>query len=259
MSEELQCQIIDGVARLTLLRPRRRNAVSEALLLEFIEGMGGFARNDLVKVIVLRSGVPGIFSAGADLQTMSDPGPAALAKQFEILLDCLEAFRAVNKPIVTVVEGDCLGVGCALAAVSDVVVAAEAARFALPEIGLNLAPVIAMAALAPVVSMRQLYYWAATGRHISSTAAQSAGLVSLVVPGAALQSEVESIVAELKKAQSSAHGYVKRTARDLTPEAPMAVDRARLIQSMIAAATEPAAVDAIHQFFARKSKSQNSS
>jgi enoyl-CoA hydratase/carnithine racemase len=251
MHEELDREVDDGVGQLSLNRPGRRNAISEELFLQLREGVRAFGQDDGVRVIVLRSAVPGIFCAGADISTMADPRPAELERQFRLLTDCVEAFRAVPKPIVTVVQGDCLGAGCSLAAASDVVIAEAGARFALPEILLGLAPVLAMAALAPVVSMRSLVYWAATGRHVCADEARDGGLVTLVMPAADLEASVSALVSDLKRHSGAALGHVKRAAallgshsRDATPEA--------LMQEMLATATHPAARGAITRFLERK-------
>lgn len=251
MHDELDLEIQDGVAQLSLNRPGRRNAISEDLFVQLRDSVRDFGHDDRVRVIVLRSAVPGIFSAGADINTLSDPRPAELERQFRLLLECVDAFRAVPKPIVAVVQYDCLGAGCSLAAASDIVVAEAGARFALPEILLDLAPVLAMEALAPVVSMRSLVYWAATGRHVSADEAREAGLVTLVMPAAELEAGVSGLVSDLNRASSAALGHVKRAAvalgRQLSDE-----NRRELMEAMIATATHPAARGAIARFLNRK-------
>jgi enoyl-CoA hydratase/carnithine racemase len=251
MTEELDREIHDGVGQLSLNRPGRRNAISEDLFVQLRDSVRALDQDNGVRVIVLRSAVPGIFCAGADINTMSDPRPAELERQFRLLMECVETFRAVSKPIVTVVQDDCLGAGCSLAAASDVVIAETSARFALPEILLDLAPVLAMAALAPVVSMRTLVYWAATGRHVSADEAREAGLVTLVVPEATFEASVSALVEDLKRPSSAALGHVKRAAallgghsRDAAPEV--------MMREMLATATHPAARGAITQFLERK-------
>jgi enoyl-CoA hydratase/carnithine racemase len=251
VSTELIREDEHGVARLWLKRPTKRNAISESLFIALREGLREIERDENVRLVILRSGVPGVFCAGADLQTMADPHPAELERQFDLLLGCLDAFQNCAKPILTVIQGDCLGVGCALAAASDFAVAEADARFALPEIRLGLAPVLAMAALAPVVARRQLVYWSASGRHFSAAEAQQAGLLTSVVPVAALEGFVAQLAGDLSRSDGAALAQVKSTARMLYPTASTA-GYEPLMRDMIATATSPAARSAIDGFLQRK-------
>ena len=250
MHDELDRTFRDGVAHLTLNRPGKRNAISESLFVRLRDTVRESGHDASVRVIVLRSSVPGIFSAGADIHTLSDPQPAELERQFRLLLECVNAFRAAPKPIVTVVQYDCLGAGCSLAAASDIVIAETGARFALPEILLGLAPVLAMAALAPVVSIRTLVYWAATGRHVSADEAREAGLVTLVMPAAELEVGVSGLVSDLNRASSAALGHLKRSAAVLGHQL-SDKNRRELMKAMIDTATHPVARDAIDRFLNR--------
>jgi len=251
MHAELVIKIADGVGHLSLDRPQRRNAISESLFVQLREAVEVFGTDDRVRVIVLRSAVPRIFSAGADIHTLADSRPNELDRQFGLLMTCVDAIRGVSKPVVAVVQGDCLGAGCSLVAAADFVVADEGARFSLPEIHLDLAPVLAMAALFPVVSVRNLVYWAATGRFISSEDARAAGLVTLVVPPSELDSSVASLVSDLKRPSSVTLGHVKRTATTLARQV-SDDERRGLFDRMIATATFPNTQAAIGAFLKRK-------
>jgi enoyl-CoA hydratase/carnithine racemase len=152
---------------------------------------------------------------------------------------------------VAVVQGDCLGAGCSLAAASDIVVAQPDARFSLPEIKLGLAPVLAMAAVAPVMSPRLLYYWSASGRHFTAAEARDAGLVTQVVAAGEIDAFVADLTGELARAESAALAHVKGAARTLG-ERLDAPTRHLLMKDMIATATHPAARSAIDRFLQRK-------
>ena len=249
--EELVREDHDGVARLWLKRPAKRNAITEALYVALRDNLREIARDGAIRLVVFRSGVPGVFCAGADIGTMADPHPAELSRQFDLLLNCLEAFRACVKPIMTVVDGDCFGVGCALVAASDIAIARADARFALPEIKLGLAPVLAMAALAPVVAQRQLVLWSVTGGHFSAEEARAAGLLTSLVAGDALDSYATRLVDELIRADGAALAQVKATAR-MVYGAGSPGTRDRLMRDMVAAATAPAARTAIENFLQRR-------
>jgi enoyl-CoA hydratase/carnithine racemase len=250
-SAELDHQLHEGVARLSLNRPARRNAISESLFVALRDALHAVDRNELARVVVLRSAVPGIFCAGADVETMADERPAELERHFDLLLECLDAFRSCSKPIVTVVQAGCLGAGCSLAAASDIVIAGADARFSLPEIKLNLAPVLAMAALAPVMQARRLFYWSATGRSFSADEACEIGLVTEVVAAAEIDAFANKLIAELVRTEPAAMTQIKRTARMLVRQLGAATDDI-LMNDMIATATHPAARRKIREFLQPK-------
>jgi enoyl-CoA hydratase/carnithine racemase len=255
VSTELIREDEGGVARLWLKRPAKRNAISESLFIELCDILCDIAHDDGTRLVLLGSAVPGVFCAGADLRTMADPDPAELERQFGLLLACLDAFRTCAKPILTVIRGDCLGVGCALAAVSDIAIAEAGVRFALPEIRLGLAPVLAMAALAPVVDQRQLLYWSASGCLFSAAQAQQAGLLTSVLAADELEAFVAQLAGDLARADGSALALVKATARNVYPAAPAAMDGV-LMRDMLATATGPAARSAIEGFLQKKHPSR---
>jgi enoyl-CoA hydratase/carnithine racemase len=249
--EEVVCRVRDGMAELTLNRPASRNAISEPMYVRLRELLCTYGEDKSVRLIVLRSAVAGTFCAGADINTMADPSPAELERQFTLLTECVDAFRATQVPVVTVVEGDCLGAGCALVAASDIVVAHAAARFALPEVVLGLAPVLAMAALAPVVALRRLFYWSATGRWFSAEEAREAGLVTLTIAPAEFDGGVKRLIEDLARTAAAAQRHLKRAAVILgTPH--MDAARDELMREMIATASNPAARKAIGRFLSRK-------
>lgn len=246
----LAIQVIGNVARLTLDRPSHRNAVSAAMFRALRAAVEGFAGDERVRVIELRSALPGMFCAGADIASLADPSREALAAGFELLEDCVRALRASPKPVVVLVDGDCFGAGCAFAAGADVVLATEPSRFSLPEMHLDLAPVLAVAALAPVVQARKLVLWAATGRFFTARDACDAGLVSEVVAPDHLEEAAATLAAELARPTTFTFGRFKR-ALDILRDG--AADREHaLFETMLETATHPSTQAAVAAFLARK-------
>jgi enoyl-CoA hydratase/carnithine racemase len=122
-----------GVARVTLDRPARRNAVTAAMW----RGLGriflDLAASPAARVIVL-SGAGDHFCAGADVSEFGDArsGPAA-AEAYERDADaCIEAIGSCPRPTIAAVRGFCLGGGCALAMACDFRIADRTARFGIP-------------------------------------------------------------------------------------------------------------------------------
>ena len=249
--DEIVCTVRGGVAELSLNRPSRRNAISEPMFVRLRDIVCALGKDESTRLVVLRSTTPGSFCAGADIGTMADPRPAEIERQFTLLIECVDAFRDAPMPIVAVVDGDCLGAGCALAAAADIVVAHEAARFALPEVFLGIAPVLAMSALVPVVAPRSLVYWSATGRWISPSEAREGGLVTLVLPADEFEAGVAGLIREVTSIEPAAQRHLKRAAAIL---ATLPTERAGalLMTEMIATASHPAARTAIERFLSRK-------
>ncbi len=122
-----------AVAAVLLDRPEARNAIS-------MEGWRALARcfADLAasdaSVVVLRSAVPGVFSAGADLAELARLAdrPDERAPFRETMRAAIDAFAALPIPTVAAVDGGCFGAGVALALAADLIVAGQEARFAVP-------------------------------------------------------------------------------------------------------------------------------
>lgn len=95
----------------------------------------------------------------------------------EIIFDAYGAFRDVDVPIVSVVRGRALGFGCALAAVCDMTLAADNARFALPEMGHNIMPTMAMSSLVDRLHRKAAVFMTYSTEEIDAHSALAHGLV----------------------------------------------------------------------------------
>ena len=130
----------DGaVARLTLNRPDRRNALTHAMMLELEDAFGRLRNDPSCRVLVLR-GAGGHFSAGGDLDAMADmpaqPADGAtdlLIAAYRQFGDALLALDNLPQATVAIVEGSAVGGGFGMACCSDVVILHESARFGMPE------------------------------------------------------------------------------------------------------------------------------
>jgi enoyl-CoA hydratase/carnithine racemase len=131
-----------GVATLLLDEPGERvNTVNPEAMLEFVRLLERLERDEAVRAIVLASGKPDVFVAGAKIemmQTVSDAAAAErLARDGQAVFDSVERFR---KPIVAAIHGACLGGGLELALACHLRIASSRARFGLPEVKLGIIP-----------------------------------------------------------------------------------------------------------------------
>lgn len=187
------------VARVTLNRPEVRNAFDETLIEELTAWAESVEAGGVTRVAILQ-GAGKVFCAGADLTWMSKM--VGYTKE-ENLRDAraagrmFEALNTIPIPLVGRVHGAALGGGAGLAAVCDIVVAAEDALFGFTEAKLGIVPaVISPFTVAKIgaSAARELFVSAA---RFSALRAREIGLVHRVVPPADLDGTIDAIVADL--------------------------------------------------------------
>jgi methylglutaconyl-CoA hydratase len=209
----------DGpVARLVLNRPEVRNAFNDALVEELHTWADDLARDaGDVRVVVL-SGAGKVFCAGADLAWMrrtADASRAENVRDAQRLAAMFEALDRLPVPLVGRVQGAALGGGAGLAAVCDMVAAADDALFGFTEVKLGVVPgVISPYVLAKIgrSAARALFL---TGARFGAQRAEAIGLVHHVVPAAGLDDEIARIVGELLLAGPEAVAAAKQMIRQV--------------------------------------------
>jgi enoyl-CoA hydratase/carnithine racemase len=175
----------DGVATLTLNRADKKNALSIALRDELSDALDELAGDTSVKAVVV-TGAGDVFSAGFDLREFQQP---ELADRLWASSDRFHAtVLQFPLPLVAAINGPAIAGGFDLAVMCDIRVAADTARFSHPEIEFG---DVVYGPLHDIVGgglARELCF---TGRVVVAHEAQALGLVSSVVPAAALQEEVK--------------------------------------------------------------------
>ena len=216
MSETLDVQVSGPVARVYLNRPELRNAFNDAVITELAATFQRLAADPALRVIVL-GGHGKSFCAGADLawmRGMADYDWERNRADAQALADMLRALYDCPLPIVGRIHGDCYAGGVGLAAVCDVLIAADGAHFCLSEAKLGLLP----ATISPYV-MRALGLQAArryfiTGERFDARRAQSLGFVHEVCAAADLDTQVDAVVAALVANGPAAVKACKRLVQD---------------------------------------------
>jgi enoyl-CoA hydratase/carnithine racemase len=187
-----------GVARLTINRPDRRNALSWDAVAELRRRLADAKEDPAVRVVVLTGAGDRAFCAGADLGTMAEgasfldlhEGRGRLASLFTDMWQ-------LGKPIVARVFGYALAGGLGLALACDIVVAADDSQFGTPEIDVGLWPYMITVPLLRSLSPKKALELMLTGRRLDATEAERIGLVNRVVPVADLDREVDELAATL--------------------------------------------------------------
>lgn len=185
----------DGIARVTINRPDKLNALNATVIRELGEAVIRIETDDEIRGVLLTGAGPKAFVAGADIGELADQGPVggrarALAGQivFRRLEQC-------GKPVVAAVNGFALGGGCELAMACHLRVASEAARFGQPEVKLGMGPGFGGTVRLPrLVGKGRALELLLTGEMIDAVEAHRIGLVNRVVPAERLIAESEQLL-----------------------------------------------------------------
>jgi enoyl-CoA hydratase/carnithine racemase len=176
-----------GVARVTLNRPERRNAIGTQMVNELLYALDDAFETETVRSIVL-TGAGNTFCAGGDFQQMTGEGGLAQKGDYKDLL--LRLWRA-KKPVIARVNGHAMGGGLGLVAACTFAIASNDAKLGTPEINVGLFPFMIMAVLERVMGRRALVEMMVSGRRLDADEAARVGLVNLAVPSADLDAAVE--------------------------------------------------------------------
>lgn len=173
------------VGLVTLNRPRQLNALNDALMDALGEALLKFDADAGIGAIVL-TGSAKAFAAGADIEAMADWSFMDVY-QGAFITRNWETIRRVRKPVLAAVSGFAMGGGCELALACDIVVAAESAKFALPEIKLAMLPGAGGTQRLPrAIGKAKAMDMCLSARMLDAAEADRYGLVSRVVPDAEL-------------------------------------------------------------------------
>lgn len=178
----------DSIAWLVLNRPDKRNPIGPATCGELCHALAAAAADDTVRVVVL-TGAGSVFSAGGDLGQMAGGSGAQVAIPPASFVDLLSGIHKVGKPVVAMVNGHALAGGMGLMVACDVVLASDQATFGTTEINLGLWPMMITAELVRNIGRKRALDLMLSGRRIDAVEAERIGLVTKVVPAAALETE----------------------------------------------------------------------
>lgn len=200
-----------GVLRLTLNRPDKLNALSKDLLGE-ITGLLRDAQADAGIGCVILTGSGRAFSAGADISDMLERGVASYADP-ERLARWAE-IQDFPKPIIAAVNGFALGGGLELALLCDIILAADTAKFATPEINIGSFPGDGGTQRLPrLVGRSFAMQMVLTGQMVDAALAERKGLVSEIMPPEALQGRALEIASMIAAQSVAITPYAKRAVR----------------------------------------------
>jgi enoyl-CoA hydratase/carnithine racemase len=208
--DEITYAVRDGFAEIVLDRPDSLNPISArpgGTRDQVLHALDEAAADPAVGAVVLR-GAGRAFSAGGDLTGNKQRGSAAGQQRFVEQWERFHAgLRASPLPLIAAVHGYCVGAAVALAASCDFIVAADSARFGVPEGRMGL---IGATPLVPVIGRQWAKFLIMTGELIDARQAASIGLVLAVVPDHALIERCHDLARRLARMPPEAITLNKR-------------------------------------------------
>ncbi|AOG22902.1 enoyl-CoA hydratase-related protein [Acidovorax sp. RAC01] len=184
------------VGVITLQRPQQLNALNDALMDQLGAALLAFDADDDIGAIVI-TGSARAFAAGADIAAMADWSFMDVYRGAFITRNW-ETIRQVRKPVLAAVAGFAMGGGCELALACDIIVAAESARFALPEIKLAMLPGAGGTQRLPrAIGKAKAMDMCLSARTLDAHEADRYGLVSRVVPDAELLARTLALATQI--------------------------------------------------------------
>ena len=189
------------VAFVSIAAAHRLNLLDSALMRRFAGAMAGLSAEAGLRAVVLSGAASRPFVGGADIREMGALRDGAEARAFiELVHGCCRAVRDCPAPVIARIEGYALGAGLELAAACDLRIAAEGARFGMPEVRVGIPSVVEAALLPMLIGWGRARRLLLLGEIIGAAEALEWGLVERVVPAGGLDGAVEEWLGHLDAA-----------------------------------------------------------
>ncbi len=212
MYRKILYELRDGVARLTLNRPDKRNALDGEMVGELKAAFSASAADDACRVVLL-AGAGTDFCSGADLAALEKSTQGSVLDNMAEARSTADLFLMMRnhpRPVIAAVQGRALAGGCGIATACDIILAAESAQFGYPEVNIGFVPAMVMAILRRSVSEKAAFELVVAGEVVSAARAHELGLVHRVFADEKFSLEVEAYVAKLAAKSASAVMLSKR-------------------------------------------------
>jgi len=184
----------DGIATITINRPKALNALNEETLPEFLSSLEDAEKDKKVRVIVITGAGEKAFCAGLDLKTVKDISVIKAVETSRLGQKLTLAIEELGKPVIAAINGYALGGGLELAMACDIRIASENARIGQTEVNVGLIPgwggTQRLPRLVGKGIAKELVF---TGKMIDAKTAERIGLINMVVPPEKLKSAVEEL------------------------------------------------------------------
>lgn len=208
MTDHVTVDTDHGVLTITLARPEKMNAITNAMYGTMADAITGAEGDSSVRVVLIR-GEGAMFTAGNDLGEFAAEASGEAVLEERHVVRFLRALAGSSLPLVAAVNGRAVGVGTTLLLHCDLVLLAEDALLSTPFVNLALVPEAGSSLLLPArIGHVRAFQMFALGKPISAAQALAWGIANQVVPAAALHHEARQVAQVLAK---QAAGSLKAT------------------------------------------------
>jgi enoyl-CoA hydratase/carnithine racemase len=188
-----------GVVRLTICNAGPLNILGSEAIQAIREGLETLAPDRQIRALILAGESPKSMIGGADIKEMARLDQKSAEKFITGLRNLCEAVRMFPAPVIACLPGWCLGGGLEVAAACDFRVAANDAKFAMPEVRVGIPSVIHAALLPRLIGFARTRWLVMTAATIDAATALAWGLVDVVAPEGGLDVAIENLVDDLLK------------------------------------------------------------
>ncbi len=236
----------------TMNRPERRNALSEAHMLELIQALRSLSEREDVRAVVLAAEGP-VFCAGHDFGDMVERDLELMRRLFAVCAELMQTLHRVPQPVVARVQGVATAAGCQLVASCDLAVAAEGTSFATPGGKGNWFCTTPMVAVSRAVGPKRALELLFTGDSIDARTALQWGLVNRVVPAADLEAETARLARAASRGSVASKAIGKRAFYD-TIELDLEAAYAHASEVMATSSMRSEAREGMRAFLAKRTR-----
>lgn len=212
MDSKVLYEVAGPVARITLNRPDKRNALDAELIESLKHAMAVSAADPAIRVVTI-NGAGKDFCSGADLSAVEKASRASVLENIEDARLLAELFLAIRRhphPVLALVTGRALAGGCGLATACDLILASESAQFGYPEVNIGFVPAMVMAILRRSMPEKAAFELLVSGGSIPAARALELGLIHRVFADSMFESEAQTYVDRLASKSGSAVTLTKR-------------------------------------------------
>lgn len=213
MADPVLTQKDGEITTITLNRPEAGNRQTDATWAQVTRMIDEAAQTSR---LILFKGAGADFCMGREAMGQQSPSPLeayTVRDRSETIFNLYGAFRNSRAPIIGIVQGRAVGLGCALAALCDITLASDSARFQFPETAHRIMPTIAFSALVDRVPRKAATFMIYSAQEIDARKALTFGIASDVVPASELDGAVGKLVEHFSKMPLAAVLAVKEYAR----------------------------------------------
>jgi enoyl-CoA hydratase/carnithine racemase len=213
MTEHIKVENDGGILNVTMARPDKKNALTNAMYGALADAIEGAETDTAVRVLLIR-GEGDMFTAGNDVGEFAAIATGDFQGERHVGR-FVQALARSSRPLVAAVQGRAVGIGTTMLLHCHLVVLAENALLSTPFVNLALVPVAASSLLMPLrIGYARAYEMFALGEPVDAQSAVAWGLANRIVPLDKLDAEARALAARLARQPAGAIGTTKRLMRN---------------------------------------------